>query len=151
MNFDPKVNPQAKDILQGLNEFKKALAKQASFTKDELIKGFKEIGLPSNIHFWSTVLGFELPIQKCKLITRVRKNTYVFTKPKEPISWIDLEQLHNAYRQLCRKYSSNYYKKKKAETPSQVVTKNDSQIQEAIKLLKSHGYEIFIPVQYMKV
>lgn len=167
MKFDPKVNPDAERILRGLYEFKKALVESnRAFSKDEFLKGLKEIGMPSNCHFWMTLLNFVLPTQKCKLLTRVRKDGYVFTKPKEPIFHGDLQALYNAYSETLKKYQRTYKEKKRQsvvdnesrETENNYFEelkndlKNDKseqlsvQIREAIDLLKSNGFEVLAPV-----
>lgn len=144
MQFDPKLNPKAVEILRGLYEFKKALVESnRAFSKDEFLKGLKDIGMPSNAHFWAAILSCELPEQKCKLLTRVRKDAYVFAKPKDPIFWGDLQVIYNSYKRTVNKYSQTQKEKKTcAEKDEQLSL----QIREAIDLLKSHGFEILAPV-----
>lgn len=173
MQFDPKKNPQAEGLVRGINEFRNALVKSnKAFTKEEFLRGLKEIGLPSNCHFWATILNFILPTQKGKLLTKVRKDAYVFTAPKDPICWTDLQALWNSYNKTTKKYSQSYKEKKSRltndhstddkeqfeELPKELQTpekkenheaKDDqlsSQIREAIDLLKSHGFEVLAPV-----
>ena len=113
MQFNPDLNPQIKDVLRGLHEFKKALVESnRAFTKEEFLQGLKEIGLPSNAHFWMTILRCRLPEQKCKLLTRIRKNAFVFTKPKDPIYWGDLQFIYNSYKRTIDKYSRTQKKKR---------------------------------------
>lgn len=168
MQFNPELNPQIKDILRGLHEFKKALVKSnRAFTKEEFLQGLKEIGIPSNGHFWAAILSCELPEQKCKLLTKVRKNAFVFTKPNSPIYWGDLQFVYNSYKRTIDKYSQTQKEKKyrptedkeqfeellkEPRTPKKMgdrEAENDqlsSQIREAIDLLKSHGFEVLSPV-----
>lgn len=165
MQFDPKVNPKAEDILRGLYEFKQSLiARNKAFSKEEFLAGLKSIGIPSNGHFWMTILNFVLPEQGCKLLTRVRKNGYVFTKPKDPIYHGDLQALYDAYSATVKKYQQNHLEKKKAisnedkekfdkllEDIKDAPTENKNeqlpkQVREAIDLLKSHGFEVLAPV-----
>ena len=170
--LDPKVNPEAERILRGLYEFKESLVKRnQAFSKEEFLKGLDEIGLPRCYHFWLTFFRVDLPVQGCKLLTKVRKNAFVFTKPNDPIHWKDLQALYKAYRETSKKYKATYKAKqrKTAEATDSSVeqspeskaffdslrkpvkktedgTEMSSQIQEAINLLKSHGFEVLAPV-----
>lgn len=169
MIFDPKINPKAGEILRGLYKFKKDLVERNKvFSKDEFLKGLREIGLPSNASFWMVLSSFVLPTQQCKLLTKVRKDGYVFTKPKEPIFHGDLQALYDAYRETVKKYQQTYKEKKQSmvcnkdkEKPGDYFEelKNSfkkekkvqneqlsTQIHEAIELLKSHGFEVLAPV-----
>lgn len=177
MNFNPKKNPDAKRVLQGLYEFKAALVKNnKAFSREEFLRGLKEIGIPSNAHFWMTILSCELPEQKCKLLTRVRKNAFVFTKPNEPIYWGDLQVIYDAYARTVKRYKQNKQLKKRLAREQQannelaeevkVVQQEaeklankpedeqlSAQIREAIKLLKANGFEVLAPIAtlYAKV
>ena len=151
MQFNPKVNPNAEKILRGLYELKKRLVESnRAFSKDEFLKGLKEIGIPSNEHFWRILLKSVLPTQKCKLLTKVRKDGFVFTKPKEPIYHGDLQALYDAYSKTIKKYQQAC-KEKKQQTVSapdkeQEANELPVQIREAIDLLKSNGFEVLAPV-----
>ena len=151
MQFNPELNPQIKDVLRGLHEFKKALVESnRTFTKEEFLQGLKEIGIPSNKHFWAAILNCVLPEQKCKLLTKVRKNAFVFTKPKSPIYWGDLQFIYDSYKRTIDKYSQTQKEKKSLpEMPNEEKAEDDNlspKIREAIDLLKSHGFEILAPV-----
>lgn len=142
MQFDPKVNPQAEEILRGVHEFKEALIKSnRAFCKDEFLKGMKEIGLPSNVHFWTALRNCKCTELGSTILTKIGQDKYVFTNPKKPIYWKDLQEVYNMYSALLKKYHNN--KKEKAQKTTPAVP---DEISEAIKLLKSHGYQILAPV-----
>lgn len=175
MKFNPKSNPDAERIMRGLYEFKKSLVERnKAFSKEEFLSGLREIGIPSNMHFWYSILHCDLPTQKCKLLTRVTKNGYVFTKPKEPIFHGDLQAIYDFYKEMTTRYHRTYKEKKSKETTLDEVLfgspkiskegrKTDAtehqkeefpkEIQNAINLLKSNGFEILAPVAilYTKV
>ena len=175
MQFDPKLNPDAAGILRDLFKFKAALLEKGAFSKDEFLKGFKKIGIPSNAHFWLAVRNCELPIQKCKLLTRIGRDSFVFTKPKDPIHHADLQAICNFYRGLENKYAQTQKEKKRRKKamdeflfgdpePNEDQKKIEEaakrmkehskaenpqlpqQIREAIDLLKSHGFEVLAPI-----
>lgn len=175
MQFNPELNPEAKRILKGLYEFKNSLVAKGSFSRDEFLKGLKEIGIPSNMHFWAAILSCELPTQKCKLLTRLGKDSYVFTKPRDPIYHGDLQAIYDSYKGSVNKYAQNQKEKKRRkklmdellfgkpkpnedqeklnritqeieERENAVNNQLPKQIREAIDLLKSHGFEVLAPV-----
>lgn len=167
-NFDPKVSPWAKEVVAGLNEIKNGLvSSNRAFTLETLCKSLKEIGLPTNGTFRTALINCELPVQKCKLLTQVSKGNYVFTKPKEPIHWVDLQAIYSYFRNLCKKYKAEketvskedseetledvineIQKEAVKETPKQELEqkpKEESDIQKAINLLKANGYQVLKP------
>lgn len=174
-SFDPKMSQQAKEVLRGLNEIKNGLvSSNRAFTLETLCKSLKEIGLPTNATFKTALINCELPVQKCKLLTQVSKGNYVFTKPKDPIHWIDLQAIYNLFGDLCRKYKKTIkeapIKEESEETLEDVINeiqaehkdreeferllnelketpkqKEESDIQKAINLLKANGYQVLKP------
>ena len=169
MNFNPKENPKAEKILRGLYKFKNALNKKGVFTRDELLKGLKEIGLPSNKYFWASLCKCTLPTQKCKLITRIYKGAYAFTKPNDPVYWGDLQAIYDFYTNIWRRYQKSnkrpegvrfnpnldkevedfwksFKNPPKEEVPKAEVVAVEDEVTKAINLLKSHGYQVYAPV-----
>lgn len=170
MQFNPNVNPDAAEILRKLFVLKNTLVKSnKAFSKDEFLSGLKQVGLPSNGHFWMTILNFVLPTLQCKLLTKVRKDGYVFTKPKEPIHYSDLQALYDTYSKTIKRYQQTYREKKQqqsavrnegkekpkdyfeelkeyGEKSKEARDEQSIQIREAIDLLKSHGFEVLAPV-----
>ena len=151
--FDPKVSPWAKEVLCGLNEIKNGLvSSNRPFTLETLCKSLKKLGLPVNNTFKTALANCELPVQKCKLLVQVSKGKYTFTKPKDPIHWIDLQAIYNLHRDLSQQYrkvnveAEKPEEQKEPETQVEMVQQPDSDIQKAINLLKANGYQVLKPV-----
>lgn len=123
------------DHIAALNTVKSALViKNMPFTKETLLEGLRNCGIPANSIFWN-VLNSE------NIIARVSKNTFAFTS-KEPIHVSVLARLYKKYQEIKKKY---YTKSQKQEKPIE-----KDLIQEAIKLLKANGYKIYSVVTSLK-
>ena len=152
MNLNPDENPNAKEIMRGVNEFRNSLIKRNGvFSKDEFLKGLKDLGLPSNVHFWSALRTCKCSEIGGPLITKVGQDKFVFTDPKKPIFWGDLQAVYNSYKSLLEKYKKTQKQKKTAVKEESKALSDE--IAKAIELLKSNGFEVLAPVAilYAKV
>lgn len=125
---------KALDHIEGLNELKQDIIHGAApVSKEEILKGFKSCGIPSNEAFWSQFLA-------SGLLVKVEGNLYVW-KTKHPIHWQKLEGIYLRYQSKLKGYMSNYKQNLEARK-----LKREQEIQYHINFLKSLGYEIYAPV-----
>lgn len=141
----------AKDVVPMLNMLKNTLVSENKpFTKDQFLQGLKSCGIPSAPEFWSAVRNCECTEYKGKLLTEIRKGLFVFTNEKKPICFSDLRQIYNMYRSKVNAYQKAWEENKKlkaaAQEKEQEKNAPSDEIQAAIDLLKSHGFEVLAPV-----
>lgn len=124
---------QAIAHISELNELKQDILHGAApVSEEELRAGLKNCGLPSNILFWSE-------FKNSGLLVKVEGNLFVW-KTKHPIHHRMLQAIYLKYQNRINGYT-RAYKEKKAE----LRAAKDKEVDEAINLLKSRGYEIFAP------
>lgn len=97
-----------------------------SMSEQEFKNFFKVCGIPSNSLFWSK-------FEKSGLIQKVDDNSYIWTNPKRPIHYQELNNIYQEYKDTFDKYYQTYQEKKSQKTNA---------IQEAINLLKENGFII---------
>ena len=132
-----------KDCVVALNNIKKALElTNEPISKEVLISSLKNCGLPYNASYWTV-------FRNSGLIVNSSWGKYYFAH-KEPINLKALIELHHRYTALTRQY--NQTKKLKKNPVQEYSPSLESQIQDAITLLKSNGYEIYKQViSYEKI
>lgn len=120
----------AKAHIVALNTLRIQLA--LPFTSKIIRQGLKECNLPSNALFWTIFLN-------SGLVTRIAKDLFVFTNPKEPIHFSKLDAIYRDYNNRMLTYHNRWYYKKKQQN---ILNRED--IQAAIKLLKENGMMILV-------
>lgn len=117
----------ALEHIKDFNLIKKSL--DTPFTKAELQTQLKKAGIPANTVFFATLV-------KYKVLKRISRSHYIFSN-NDPIYFKLLENAYKDYSQRLNKYMDTYRENK---------AKKSQEVQNAIKLLKSLGYEIYAPV-----
>lgn len=117
----------ALDHIKDFNLIKKSL--DTPFTKAELQIQLKKAGIPANTVFFATLV-------KYKVLKRISRSHYIFSN-NDPIYFKLLENAYKDYSQRLNKYMDTYRENK---------AKKSQEVQDAISLLKSLGYEIYAPV-----
>lgn len=134
-SFDPH------NCIAALNTVKRAMQLTGKpFSKEKMVSNLKNCGLPTSNEFWSA-------FRNSGVIQEVAKGQFMFTS-KEPIFEGELVNIKVKYQELRSKYQKKSVKPEsvvKSEPEIIPIVKNDSKIQEAINLLKNHGYLIFAP------
>lgn len=119
--------------IKALNAFKNSMVSSGeSATKEEFCSIFKSCGIPSNYNFW-------LEFKNSGLLVKVSKDSYLWESPK-PIHHKTLQSIYDRYSKRMNSYNISYRERQKT-----IVDLNNSKISDAIKLLKSKGYEIYAP------
>ncbi len=104
----------------------------SSFTEDKLRKKLKENGIISGKMFISEFVKYGM------LSKDYYTGTLRFTDTK-PVHYTTLHEVYMNYLETTSKYENNRATKKSKDF-------RDSEINAAIQLLKSAGYEVFSPV-----
>lgn len=120
----------AYDHIKDFNELKSSLLDK-SFTRDSFKDELKKLNIPCSNTFWS---GFV----KLNIIKRISKTEFVFTDNK-PVHFKVLENVYLIYFDKISEYMQKYETKKNQEIQY-------SQINDAVQLLKSLGFQVFKPV-----
>lgn len=124
-----------KQTAASFNTLKQTLIlKGNQFTKEEFIQGLKTCGIPSTYYVWA---------QFCKEYLQCRQgnrhncevNTYSFVN-KDPMYYRHLESLVKRAGKLNTKHKQKSLNKQ---------SESNTELEEAIKLLKEHGYKIYAP------
>ena len=115
------------DHIKDFNLIKKSL--DTPFTKAELQTQLKKAGIPANTVFFATLV-------KYKVLKRISRSHYIFSN-NDPIYFKLLENAYKDYSQRLNKYMDTYRENK---------AKKSQEVQDAVQLLKSLGYEIYAPV-----
>lgn len=105
-----------------------------SFSITTLREGLKSCGLPLNSVFITE-------LRKSGLLTKVSKEGYVWKSPDSPVHFKVLQTIYSNYHNRVSVYNSTRVEKTKLSDKSK-----REQINKAIELLKSEGYEIFMPL-----
>ena len=121
----------ALDHIKDFNELKVTLQGKP-FTKDVFRNELKKINIPCNDMFW---VGF----LKLKVIKRISKEQFAFVDNK-PVHFKLLESIYLDYCDRLTGYIRNSEVRKARE-------EQEAQIAEAVKLLKSLGFQIYAPVE----
>ena len=121
----------ALDHIKDFNELKVTLQGKP-FTKDTFRNELKKINIPCNNMFW---VGFI----KLRIIKRISREQFVFCDDK-PVHFKLLESIYLDYCNRLTGYIRNSEVKKARE-------EQEAQIAEAVKLLKSLGFQIYAPVE----
>lgn len=114
----------ALDHIKDFNLIKKSL--DTPFTKAELQTQLKKAGIPANTVFFATLV-------KYKVLKRISRSHYIFSN-NDPIYFKLLENAYKDYSQRLNKYMDTYRENK---------AKKSQEVQDAVQLLKSLGYEIY--------
>ena len=124
-SFDPR------ECIEALNTIKSGIQMtEKPVTKEYLIDSFKNCGLPCNAVFWSV-------FKNSGILQEVSKGRFMFAS-KNPIYIERLANIQRKYIEIKRQYRKV---PEVVESPVEV-----DPIQEAIALLKSHGYQVLVPV-----
>ena len=121
----------ALDHIKDFNELKVALQGKP-FTRDMFRNELKKINIPCNNMFW---VGFI----KLRIIKRVSKEQFVFVDDK-PVHFKLLENIYLDYCNRLARYVRNSKVRKSKE-------EQETQIAEAVRLLKGLGFQIYAPVE----
>lgn len=115
------------DHIKDFNLIKKSL--NTPFTKAELQTQLKKAGIPANTVFFTTLV-------KYRVLKRISRSQYIFSN-NDPIYFKLLENAYKDYSDRLNKYMDTYRENK---------AKKSQEVQDAVQLLKSLGYEIYAPV-----
>ena len=121
----------ALDHIKDFNELKAALQGKP-FTKNLFRNELRKISIPCNNIFWT---GFI----KLRIIKRISKEQFAFVDNK-PVHFKLLESIYLDYCDRLTGYIRNSKVRKARE-------EQEAQIAEAVKLLKSLGFQIYAPVE----
>lgn len=121
----------ALDQIKDFNELKTTLLGKP-FTKDVFRNELRKISIPCNDMFW---VGFI----KLRIIKRVSKEQFVFVDDK-PVHFKLLENIYLDYCDRLARYVRNSKVRKSKE-------EQETQIAEAVRFLKSLGFQIYAPVE----
>lgn len=121
----------ALDHIKDFNELKTTLLGKP-FTKDVFRNELRKISIPCNDMFW---VGFI----KLRIIKRVSKEQFVFVDDK-PVHFKLLENIYLDYCNRLARYVRNSKVRKSKE-------EQETQIAEAVRFLKSLGFQIYAPVE----
>ena len=121
----------ALDHIKDFNELKVALQGKP-FTRDMFRNELKKINIPCNNMFW---VGFI----KLRIIKRISREQFVFCDDK-PVHFKLLESIYLDYCNRLAGYVRNSEVRKAKE-------EQDTQVAEAVKLLKGLGFQIYAPVE----
>lgn len=121
----------ALDHIKDFNELKTTLLGKP-FTKDVFRNELRKISIPCNDMFW---VGFI----KLRIIKRVSKEQFVFVDDK-PVHFKLLENIYLDYCNRLARYVHNSKVRKSKE-------EQETQIAEAVRFLKSLGFQIYTPVE----
>ena len=121
----------ALDHIKDFNELKTTLLGKP-FTKDVFRNELRKISIPCNDMFW---VGFI----KLRIIKRVSKEQFVFVDDK-PVHFKLLENIYLDYCDRLARYVRNSKVRKSKE-------EQETQIAEAVRFLKSLGFQIYAPVE----
>lgn len=117
-----------------LNEFRKHSIQSGDLplSEEDFRNTFKACGIPSNPLFFSE-------FRSSGLLVRVEGNMWAW-KNKLPIHHQTLQDIYVRYQKKANGYANARYARKKREE----VLKS-KEIEEAVNLLKSNGFEVFAP------
>ena len=103
------------------------------FSRDELRKRFRLAGIPSNLLFWTV-------FSHSHLVEKVEGKRFRFIA--KPIHYQEFAKVYDVYRERCNVYSKRSSRKKK-------IGNLESNIQDAIQLLKDNGYTILKNIEFV--
>lgn len=95
-------------------------------------RALKTCGLPSNSLFW-------IMFKKAGLVQIIEGNLFVWAS-KKPVHYKALEDIYSDYQKKVNEYAKSRYAKVKEKKGEE-----QKKIEDAIALLKSKGYEVFVP------
>ena len=124
----------AMDHIAALNEFKKYSIQSGDLplTEEDFRTAFKACGIPSNSLFF-------IEFRNSGFLVKVEGNMWTW-KNQLPIHHQTLQGIYVRYQKKANGYASAHYAQKKREE----VLKS-KEIEEAVNLLKSNGFEVFAP------
>lgn len=122
------------DHIKALNEHKQDTIQHGNLPlSDRDFKNlFKSCNIPSNSLFF-------LEFRNFGLLTKIGKNMYTWSN-ELPIHHKSLQIIYERYQQRANTYVHTYLTKKK-----EAKILKDKEIEDAIYLLKSNGFEVFAP------
>lgn len=118
---------RAEEHIESLNELKRALIKDEYVNRGELITGLKACGLPINGNFIAAM-------SEVGIFIRTDKQKVVWANDK-PIHFKMLQRAYLQYQKKRNAYMREYMRSYKKDNVNQ-------EIEDAINLLKKHGYII---------
>ena len=124
----------AMNHIVALNEFKKHSIQSGDLplSEENFRNALKSCGIPSNSLFF-------LEFKSSGLLVRVEGNMWAW-KSKLPIHHQTLQRIYVQYQKKVNGYASAHYARKKKEEAFK-----SKEIEEAVNLLKSNGFEVFAP------
>lgn len=127
---------KAIEHIKGLNALRVFFCTEngPTFTEKELREGLKEHGIPSNPVFFSKLKEFGI-------IDRIHEDVYIFSDPDKPIHYKVLQNVYASYHEKVKQYQKTIKENKSLRRSQEEI-----EIKEAVKLLKSKGFEIYAPV-----
>lgn len=126
--FDPAV------CIKPLNNIKRALLlREGPFSRESMVLSLKNCGLPTNSVFWR--------IFKSSILQEVSKGQFMFIDTN-PIFVGVLNKIKSDYNRIIQQYT----KGKKSEEVRVIEPEHKvDEVQDAINLLKSKGYLVYVP------
>lgn len=118
----------ALDHIKDFNELKVAL-RGKPFTKNLFKNELRKISIPCNHMFWASFI-------RLRIIKRISKEQFAFVDNK-PVHFKLLENIYLDYYNRLAGYTRN----------SEVKKEQEAQIAEAVRFLKSLGFQIYAPVE----
>jgi hypothetical protein len=106
---------------------------EGDYSRDTLRKRFRLAGIPSNLLFWTV-------FSHSHLIEKIAKDKFRFIE--RPIHYQEFAKVYDVYRERCNVYSKRSSRRKK-------IGNLESNIQDAIQLLKTNGYTILKNVEFI--
>ena len=119
------------DHIKDFNEFKAAFQEKA-FTKNKFRNELKKIGMPCNDVFWASFI-------RLKVVKRISRTYFVFSDNK-PTHFKLLETIYLDYSNRLARYIRN-------SKVNRAKQEQETKIAEAVKFLKSFGFQIYAPVE----
>ncbi len=114
------------NCIMQFNQIRIEMSNQSA-TEQDFKYFFKICGIPCNALFWSK-------FEKSGLIQKIDNNSYIWTNPKRPIHYQELDNIYQEYKNTFDRYYHTYQEKK--------IKKNTQVLQDAINLLKENGFII---------
>lgn len=124
---------KALNHIKALNAFKESMVSSGEpVTKEEICSSFKSCGIPSNYNFW-------LEFKNSGLLVKVGKDAFLWSSPK-PIHHKNLQSIYDKYSKRMNSYSIMYRERQRT-----MAELSEERINDAVRLLKSKGFEIYAP------
>lgn len=125
----------AKDHIKDLNQLKNELcASDEPFLSESRFRlKLKGCNIPYGREFWRELVA-------SGMISKVGEDSYTFSDPSHPIHFATLAGVYFSYAKRTSEYKKNWYARFKVSK-----AEKSEEVQKAIALLKSYGFEVFVP------